>query len=319
MSLYQKFLDGQKQLERTHADFLGSLDPRRTATLSELLTDDAAINRLGLSGSVVRALLRQRIVAYADFMNRLPAAPISGGSKRLIFFQSSIKREEATPDPRPMFAHVPRLVRYLHTVTDFSFETTGTWIPHSRIIKPGYSFSNDGWRGLYPNNPGRPIKSGLVVGYRLPRYTDLLGVSPQVATDYLARIVTHDLGHAVLPHVHGDREPLHDVAMVYAMDAGAQKYEKGFAGIVHRECTDPFFFLDAPDFLEALSEQGLSAAQRFYLNTLRQKYDEDELRRVWAPIWGLCKEIKEEDCRNHIRGVIHEMRMSGFARYQEAA
>lgn len=317
MSLIKRFLREQDDLAVTWSYFLSSLNRGRTMTLRGVLSSPHGFRRLSLGHIFSATQLRQRIIAYCDYVNRTHGGAESLRKGCLVFFQSNRAGEDGRqPVMNPRYKSVPAQVRYFHTETEWTSEAVGSWERNNRVIKPGHAFSNQRWHGLYPAKPEIPPQSQSVIGYRLPIYTDLLGVCSRIATDYLARMVVHDLGHAHLPDVEGDGEPLHDVAMVRAMNARTT-YPRTFAGIVHQECTDPFFFLD-PSILWEIDDEGLSVTQRFFLRALREKYSDENLARM-GELFELTRDVTEENAREHVTGVLDRMRAGRYSRYRMAA
>lgn len=320
MTLYGKFLSRQAALahQGVLADALATFDPRRTVTLYELLTNHKMLVRLGAHDWLDVRELRKRINAYCQFMHLVRGLTLR--DEPLIFFQSIDTREE-----RRAYEGSPRKLRepcwqarYLHTRTNFSPETLGSWELRTRIIKPGCAFSNWDGRGITKNPHDAQVRSGSLTGYRLPNYMELLGVSSKVATNYLARIILHDLGHGALPDIGGEREILHDVAMVYAMDMQVQRNPVSFERLVYRECTDPCLFLDVEEEFETISPAELTLVQRTLYDDLHHKFAASTLVPT-APLWELTKDVTEHDAPRHVRDYIKRMVRSGFVQYQQAA
>ncbi len=319
MTLYQKFLANQREAQEQGvcAEALRSFDPDKTVTLHDLLISPAPaplIQRLGAESWLRVSQLRKRIKAYCEYMHWVPREVLR--KEGAIFFQPVDKALEYAyyrQDVNRAEKESSWKVRTLHTRTVFSSETLGSWEEGRRMIMPGTTFINSGAVGLTQRGQGQYVRSGSLIGYRVPNYADILKVSPYVATDYFVRIIIHDLGHTALPIVLQDREILHDVSMVWAMDARQTTYPNTHEGMVHRECTDPYMFLDADD-LHTDDTQPARAAHRVLYNDILAKFSPETLKPS-AGLWSLTEEIESDQARKHVTDELKRIRSEGFLAY----
>ena len=317
-------LERQRALEHQYAEFLDSLHLERTVTLADLVSDPNTPTRLGIEDWFDQDLFRKRVSACWVWLSSIEYFDIPR-NLALIFFQSSVSSEDWDFHKELCDTHgehyagrtLPAEHRYIHTRTSFAPKTLGDWKSAGRIIQPLGSFSSFCGMDLFRDTAlmHQPM-CGKVIGYRIPDYPALLNVSGSVATDYLARMVVHDLGHGWLPSIYADEEPLHDVAMIDAMSAQPfAQYSSPWERVVHAECTDPFFFLDGYRHLGAIDASSLSPLAQVLHGDLLRHFFKLASAQSRMKLWDLPSKRKGERARRHVRDTIDAMREDGFRRY----
>lgn len=321
------FLKHQRFLERAYADFLGMLDAGRTVTIRQLLEEPKlAAEKLGASW-LNTELFGRRIRSALRFLFSIPGHENVPGidGLSLMFFQSSpieedrIEFEERCEDDFGFVARkhrdqgIPPQVLYLHTSSNFCTRLADG---HPKRIRPLLMFSSlDIARS--PDFGPKLEPGGKIIGHRVPDFPSILGVSRNTATDYFARIVTHDLGHGWLPSVSFASEELHNAVMLLANGADnifghpTEIWEQ----VVHAECTDPFFCLYGEDALADFIEATLNPAQKHYLDKLIEIYSRSGLGPSREEVWGFAEDDGIECRKSGIMAVIDELRKTGFDRY----
>jgi hypothetical protein len=215
---------------------------------------------------------------------------------------------------KPQRRKLPAQIAYLHFETSWFPELVSA--PGGRIITPLTPYSNTGSKDLFPS--GTPesataVRNGTVLGYRLPDFPSLLGVSAAVATDTLARIVVHDIGHGVLPQI-GEPEELHNVVMLRAMGAERVLHRDSWEQLVHDECTDPLFFLRAEKSLATYGLPAHTVKQRV-LEQMRRMYVHGAAERRMR-LWDIPADIDAQTAEKQVLRIVREMRLAGFSRYE---
>ncbi len=329
---YGTFLSLLRGRERRFRGFLRSLDARRTATLAELLEDpDHALARIRAPW-LDRDIFRNRIVSTARFFTKIfpKDDPRRNQDARgyagtpLSFFQASPSEEDEaefrdrceTHDfYREQCGHLPPEQHYLHVNTSFTGELLGR--RGSRRIRPGRAFTSFGIDfGVGPRNAAWR-KKPMVIGYRIPDYPRMLGVRPEIATEYLARIVVHDIGHAMLPDVPDEREELHNAVMIRAMGTPGWKAPDAsdWERLIIAECTDPHFAVCADLHLKKLAAAMLTPLQRHLLEKYRELYDSDLAWKRRPALWGIDQSADLSDRWLRVNFTLDEVCAERFARY----
>lgn len=324
MSLATSFLETQRARAHRYAYFAASLRPERTVFLADLLADPSYAEDLQIAGWFDRPRFLMRIEAMCAFFAE---RGIAMDRQPLVFFQVPDYQKDAAQHAcllagvdsdlyQSRFGGASPSIRYLHTDTNFTEMMDGSWEFADRSICPGLHFRNLGWMGLYPDDAAPELLgNGVVVGYHVPDYTALLGVPGWIATDYFARFVIHDIGHKLLPQIRSEREPLHDVTMLYAMGAGPEDYASAWDELVHRECTDPYFFLEAARILRRIQRSSLTPEQALFLYKLKTHFTKETSAKKRQLLWNLPPKRKGEHAKRHVRGKLHELFTTNFARY----
>lgn len=326
MRLYGKFLAGQQaRAQRGRlAEALRSFDESRTVTLYNLLCNPSLVRKIKAGNWLDVARLERHIRAYCDFMH-LVRRDIKY-DEALVFFQATSPGEEERffKVRKSDSDHSCWEEAYFLTHMRPTASTDGSWSRETRQVKPGTVFINEGAKGIVQDPKSAPgVRSGSMIGYRVPNYAHMLGVSRTTATDYFARIIIHDLGHSALPRVAAGREMLHDVAMVRAMNLPAPSSKAlDFEHLVRIECCDPYAFLYLGEIVGNMSTKGFSPVQRAFHAALVQKYSHKALEAA-GPLWGLTRLSEEgddlRDLRTHVDARIEHLQHTGFAEYQLAA
>jgi hypothetical protein len=215
------------------------------------------------------------------------------------------------------YGHLPPQVHYLHTETNWlGFLVGGSYRSRTRRVRPLNPYTSRGepraW--IWRENP-------MILGYRIPDYPKILGVDNQIATEYLARILIHDLGHGFMPNILTDRENLHSVTMLLSMGVNQTIGRNTWERFVHQECTDPYFFLSAREHLMKVrpTYRELTTTQRFLLKRIDEMYlknrDENEEN---GRLWGISSDLSPEEKKRRIDAVVERMCQSGFVHYKSS-
>lgn len=128
-----------------------------------------------------------------------------------------------------------------------------------------------------------PTPQSDVTCYQMPNLPELLRVSNRTATEHLARMIIHDMGHRVLPGVSPEHEELHDRLMIWV--SGAWEDRQPCANpnerVILAECTDPLFMIRR--------ERRLRPGKSRVLSYINRQLDEWDKRRAPARqrLWGL--------------------------------
>ncbi|HLD40519.1 MAG TPA: hypothetical protein VJB13_05275 [Candidatus Nanoarchaeia archaeon] len=336
MNDLDRVLEQQYQLERRYRGFLSSLDSSRTTTLRALVENPSRARERLAAEWLDHSRLLHRLEATAKFFNGVADHERIPGYKGipLIFLQATNPAEDKAEFKQRLekythlqmtYQHLPPETFYLHTETNFFPVLQGTWRSGQRTITALHPFTSKGQRVV--NWKGRTWRDKeMIVGYRIPSYPILLNVSEQNGTDYLTRIIVHDLGHGFLPDINLYYESLHNVTMLYAMQIEVNKeladpWEK----LIQAECSNPFFFLDAANYVNKLTENHLSPLQQRVKKQFTSWYVSENLRgkKVAATreeqlekLWGITKEMDASTRKEKVVETIAEMKRNGFAKYQ---
>ena len=196
---------------------------------------------------------------------------------------------------------------------------TGTWEEQNRRISPLAHFANWNYIDVLASEP-QTIEEAeehrrTVLGYRVPDWPRHLGVSDVVGTDYLLRQVIHDLGHQRLPVLNPDIDSLHNAVMLSAMGVKENRHAGLWETIVHRECTDPYFYVDGEDLIREALLLALTPLQEYYLKRLLRWYAGKKHHEKMAWLWNIEASWKSSWKREQMRIVLEEMCGDGFMRY----
>lgn len=323
----------RRQCDRAEedADLIGRLDPARTVLLADLLADVKRPERLALLGApwLDAARFTSRVAAACAWLDGIPAESGKGWPNvPLYFFQSASDEEDAAAhrgmlgveggEPRVFrrytraYAHLPLAAQYLpmHTKISWMLEGSG----HRLRLRPLFSAFSTGDRPWVSDGEQayHPVK-GRLVGYRVPDFRRLLGVSPAVATDFFARVVVHDICHAYLPDTPRAAEGLHNVASIAAMGTLPPiAYRDRWEAFIHAECSDPAFVLRAADEIAGMRKAlGIpSLVQEDVLEGYRKWYLHPNAVRKRAA-WGLAENAAPPE----LFARIEEARADGFRIY----
>lgn len=316
----------QRCAERRHRGFLHSLDPQRTVTLRELLFEPEAARRHLRAPWIQVDRLASRLAAMARFFDEMLIHERVPGwiNMPLVFLQTTDAREDemvfrriAGEEPHwaRQYEVLPRGVHYSHLKTNFHGRLMGMWRSRHRRIKPLMHFSSRGTPGRDQNGEWWRDKP-CIVGFRIPDMAALLGVGNDVATDYLARVLVHDLGHGFLPGIAPEHEQFHHIQMLRAMGVEDGERVRGrgpWEELVHRECTDPFFFLEARKWIRRCRGVGVfSPMQQYALATFARWHTK---RKRWSRLrrlWGITPSMSLAEQRRRVLEVLDRERETGF-------
>jgi|GEM_PF-3724853 len=323
MSACIRLLETQRSLERRCTDFCDSLHPERTVQLADLVSDPAAPQKLGIDHWFDQNLFRRRIRSGWQFLTGLP-----GELPRkvpLVFYQRTDPEEDRLEFARRFefrnfrrrFASAPAEASYLMPFTNFSAGLAGTKEDRDRRIMPLMKFSSRVSLTSADARCAEELQDTCVFGYPAYDLPTVLGVSGSVATDYMAREIVHDLGHAWLPPVVHDAEPIHDAIMVRAMKASPLRtYRDDWERIVHLECTSPIFFATGMPLLESYMSQGQHDDHALFLAEMLVEH----LRKTAGPkqrlaLWTLPQQQVGRSVEHRVNLIMDTVIERGFARY----
>lgn len=317
--------DAQLRHQAASEGFLSRLHPARTVLLTDLLRDTrdpAVVAKLGapwldagrFTARVAAACVFLDGVARADGVKGWDGIPIT-------FFQAGSALEDAREHQRRCsdrlgsfyarkFAHLLPGVHYLHVHANFSTRFHGSLKRGTLTIAPLGAFSS--YDGLVYDGRRQAFQPPRrATGYRLTDYPWLLGISAAVATDYLARIVVHDLCHGFLPSTPFEAEGFHNAAALAAMGTlPPLRYRDRWESFLHAECTDPAFCLRAeaeiPGMRKALGVP--SMVQEDILAHFAKWYANPNAARKRRENWGL----PAGPGLSHLLAKIAEARADGF-------
>lgn len=306
--LIKQLIEKQRDCERMLVEFYSSLAPELTVTLADLL-EGKGLERLQITHWFRPEQFRKRLTSFCHFLDRVPDRPF-------IFFQpwdpaaddrDHQKRCERDPHMySSKYATCGPRAWYLHTRCVWWPKLLGNPEQRNCTIPPGFGYTD--WLRKWPIRP---------LGFHVPDYTKLLGVSPAVATDYFARMIVHDLGHASLPKICGEMEPLHDITMVYAMGVrgGEVAYRNEWEQTVHGECTGYLFlFTDGVETLRRIGPRH-TPAQEALRQDLISRYSEKFPPDTLFKIWKIPSNLSENRLVRRVQKEINLMRASKFTRY----
>ena len=319
--LSMQILTRQQQLREQYRGFLYGFDQKRIVTLAELLEmPDNARERLNAEW-LVPDIIRERCEAVGACLSGLTGEYVRGfENMRLVFFHSTTADEDqrefdvkcGTESVRGAFfkdnfGHLPPQALYLHMYTNFIWHLrrwgkTKSLAPLLQFSAPGI-----GYKKVQYWKPG-------VIGYRIPDYAEVLGVARETATEYFCRIILHDVGHGVVPDVHPDHECYHNVAMITAAKAKPYVGSNAWERLVHEECTNPVFFLHAPNRLACV--QADTPVKQAVVRTYRQWYASKKRMERLELRWGVTPELSVEEAEEKVKEKISELLSTGFACYR---
>ncbi|HTK59846.1 MAG TPA: hypothetical protein VL283_01440 [Candidatus Baltobacteraceae bacterium] len=327
--------DRQRRRAEEDADLVGRLDPSRTVLLEDLIADVKRPERVALLGAawLDAGRFTSRIAAACTWLDDIPVIGEGKGwpGVPLYFFQAASDEEDVRahramlalevkdpPDLRSYtaaFAHLPLASQYLHIHSRTSWMFEGRHADASLSLRPLFSTFSTFGNTWVTDGDGihHPVK-GRMVGYRLPDFASLLDLSPPVATDFLARIVVHDLCHAYLPHTPKDAEGFHNVAALDAMDYMRDPpYRSPWEEFIHAECTDPSFFLRAAEEIRDVRKSFLKIPPfaEDILKGYRNWYLHPKALRKRREVWGLS----DKPSRGELQERIQKARDDGFRLY----
>ncbi|MBI4022898.1 hypothetical protein HY375_01925 [Candidatus Berkelbacteria bacterium] len=324
-------IERQVEAEAEHRLLFQRLDHARTVTLRELLTDAAAPERLQAPWLNL-AVIQTRFGRATEWLHQHQGVGRVRGWQHLgpVFFQASPLAEDEAEHSRRLadpygfcyaerFQDLPAQAAYL--VTNYGSTPVGMEEGWQRgwTLWPlsGFSsllcFGGDAvWREYFRSRR-------TAVGNRVPDWPSLLGVGGAVATEYLVRLVIHDLGHSFLPTIGPLRESYHNVMMLRA-GGGPGLVDPGsdWESLVLAECTDPYFPMQAARLLESWRDRigELTPVQRFLLNLWSRWYVPTCSRRRQR-YWGLRPRMDEGACCRQADRVLDAIVVGGFAAYHD--
>lgn len=330
---YRGMLARMRGQETEREAFLSRLDASRTVTLAGLLEDGSpAKKRIDASWIDMRRL-RNRFGALAGtFLARLPRSVPGLDRLPLIFLQASPAAEDEEEFRRRSaefgevftgrFGGRPPQACYLHTETNFFGDLQAA--QGGLIVQPLGGFSS---KSLALCEKEADWRNGpTIVGFRVPDYPRLLGVSAGTATDYLARLLIHDIGHGVLNPTPPEAEGMHNLLMIWVMQAkpSRQRLRKlsDWEALVLSECTDPFFYLEGwlMRYAEAWfrSHVALTPVQKALLEQYRKWYFSAAAKRKREKAWRFSDRWRPEMSeRDWIRARVGRFLDQGIPLYED--
>ena len=318
----------QGDLEHTYAPFLRTLHPS-TVTLRELVTKpEASAMRLSapwLDIDIVRA----RFEALAAFFGRLGTHPRLPRHTRLVFFQPPVPEEDRKEHERLMedvwyrdrFGTFPMAFSRLHVSPKWLSGLSGSWSTGNRRLLPlGYGYVTQEAEDILGREPVSIEEEEIVrraaIGHVVPNVPTLLGVGNDTATDYFLRGIIHDIGHRWLPPIDSKSDSLHNAVMLDAIGTVNADHESPWETMVHRECTDPYFYVDGKRYLDACRGLPLDPLQAYLLSRLRRWYASPTHLAKRSQLWDIDLLWDGAQARVQMRTVLEEMHGDGFLRYK---
>jgi hypothetical protein len=318
--------DLQRRRAEEDAEFVSRLDPSRTVLLGDLLADvrrPELLARLDAPWLDAGRLASRVAAACAWFEGVTLAEGVqSWDGLPLMFFQAGSAEEDAGEHMRrcgdamsfyrERFGHLPPAVHYLHVHTNVFDSLDGEWGSGYMKMRPMTgTYSSYRRPFAYDGKFVPKALNGYVIGYRVTDLPSILGVGTEVASDFFARIVVHDLGHAFLPRTPMKAEGFHNVAMLDAMGTLPPiRYRDRWEGFVHAECTDPSFCLRARDEIAGMRKAlGIpSMVEECLLAGYGKWYANAEAERKRRELWGLPRRAQAVD----LLDAIETARADGF-------
>ena len=303
-------LEEARKLGVKNQPFLDTLDRERIVTLQELLSYERALETLQASWIDIE-LLKQRVFAGFSFFNENPY------SKKILpfmFFERSNAKQAgahhkrlATEDSwyENRFYQVPAEVRHLHIHANFGQKLLGLPGRDKLRLPLLLSFSE----------PAQAEGAGWKVGYHVPNLPDLLSVSNAVATEYLARIIVHDIGHGLTPSTPSKVEWLHNLASLYASGPTATETKNAWERLVLEECTNPFISFCAKQLIENALKEETAPMQRHFIEIIRRWYTAASHIRKVAQYFCIDPSIWVEQSEVVIERKLIKLRDDGFSIY----
>jgi hypothetical protein len=332
---FATFLENQRRLERRFRSFLYSLDPTRTVTLRQLIVEPASAQTLLAAPWLDEELIAARLAKTTEFLDSIPHLPHVPRAYGLTFFQASPLGEDETEHqerlriPRSLyafkFARMQAAVGYLSCETNFYGTLRGTWRSRRRHIHPLRPYTSLG-ESAHSRNRERNARwrqKPAIVGYRIPDYPSILGVSAATATEYVARSVCHEIGHMFLPTTPREVESVHNIAMLHAMGARQDRPAADpWEDLILAECTDPFFALDpivAYEKIAACNGLTLTGIQRWAVKRYEQMYTSKKAQANRDTHWGSPLAHSDEERTAKMLDRIAQLRNTGFQIYLDVA
>ncbi|MBM75724.1 MAG: hypothetical protein CMK59_10015 [Proteobacteria bacterium] len=328
MRSFAELLEEQKSLELRFEDFHRSLDQSRTVTLRQLFTESNPLIRLNAPWINIE-LLKKRLTSMCSFFERLGNhSRLIHDNPRLIFVQSSPEQEDfemfqKLNEEDELFKErlifdgrgddLPPQYLYLHT-NPMWCDIDGDWDEGNRRIRPLYGCSNNDYSSILKEAPEKPIFAN-VLGLRIPDWPKWLNVSADIATDYLARTIIHDIGHEILPRIHPKNDGLHNAVMIYAAQCEPLEYSNLWEKIVHQESTDPFFFIRGHTLLQECNPQDLTPLNRYLFRRMKGWYATPRHERKNAHLWDIDSSWPLSKQIQIGAKAIEHMMSDGFVRY----
>lgn len=277
MDHYRTYLARLKDGEQEDRAFLRDHLMKDTVTLHDLLVGRSwTATRLGAPW-IDTGLLQRSVARSVQWIAEHRALP---NKPWLFFYQRNdpdldalYRKKDRETLPAAIigrFRGAKPQVRYLHVATEW----------YTSLIRLEYGDDFSRWR-IRPlmffrnENPYKvqPLGANTIFGMIIPNLPELLGVSNEIATIYLARIITHDIGHGLLLPVNRfEEEPLHDAGMIIASGLSEERpvVHSEWEQFVLDECTDTTFMLTSAERIRRFSQdRALTTTQRWYANGLK--------------------------------------------------
>ena len=323
MLTYEHFMDSLKKAERHFSRLLSHLDSSRTLTLSELLHGSPKIESVLHAPWLQSELIARRLKESIAWLSKIPHIREPETCEGF-FLQRNLISEDTLElrehegsyffkeQFEKKYGQASLEVRYLHTETNFYRELVDT--AQSLVIHPWTHFST-------PSEYREETLHGLI-GYRVPNYANLLDVRDVIATDYLTRIIVHDVGHHYLPDTEC-HEDMHNSAMIKAVGIQPIEYLNAWEELIHRECTDPAFFVDAIAMLDDLPKTFIDdPTKAFIVQAYRDLYtraDQYPPQFNWQDTFCIHSEIDLRTARSKALHKIDQAFETGFALYSKSS
>lgn len=306
----QSLLEEARKLDAKNQSFLNALDRGRIVTLQELLSDQYAPQILQANW-IDLGILKARVFAGFSFFD---GNPYVKKVLPLMFFERSnakeaeahhkrLKTEDSWYEKR--FDLLPAEVRHLHIHTNFARKLLGK----DRLRLPLLlSFSE----------PAAEEGADWKVGYHVPNLPCLLSVSNTVATEYLARIIVHDIGHGLAPSTPSKIEWLHNLTSLYASGKTDTKASGAWERLVLEECTNPYISLHAKRLVTLALAEAKTPIQFHFIGAVRKWYaTRDHLDKV-ANHFRIDLRNEVSQSEPTIERELIRLRDSGFKAYSAA-
>lgn len=270
--------------------------------------------------------IRARLTAAAQFLSSVTVTGSVRGweGTPLLFLQHSPEKEDVAEQRKRMTDELFRACHpfaYTHPAGSYLFsnffpvlEITGD--EQGLMIAPMMAFTSAGLLScdtLYPLFRGKPSHA---YGYRVPDYPSLLGVSGTTASELIARILVHDIGHSFLPSVELSEESLHNAVMIHASQLPAPPATAltPWEQCVLSECTDPYFFVQGENYISPLLSRQLPPLQTAILNLWASMYLPTVTTRR-RRIWGLQDTMSIDERKSRVDLILDELLQSNFSHY----
>lgn len=327
--------DLQRRRHDEDRELVSRIDPSRTILLEDLIDDVKRPERLKPLGApwLDAPRFTSRIASACAWLDGVrvadPAKAWTGVP--LYLFQAAsdeddaashramlaLEREEPAVFRRytERYAHLPTGVQYLHIHARTSWMLEGAYADARLRLRPLFTtFSTYGQAWVMDGDRTYHPVRGKLVGYPVADLPSIIGVSPTVATDFLARVVVHDLCHAYLPTTPSAAEGFHNVAALAAMGTLPPiRYRDLWESFIHAECTDPVFCLRADAEIAAMRKAlgTPSPTQGDILDGYRKWYAHPNAVRKRREIW----ELSDGASAAELLSKIDAARADGFRLY----